>query len=38
MIALLCLFLNLFVPPFKSKGRLEAESAALPPPGSMVMT
>jgi hypothetical protein len=29
MIALRCFFLTLFVSPFKSKGRLEAESAAL---------
>ena len=29
MIALLCLFLTVFVPPFKSKRRLEAENAAL---------
>jgi hypothetical protein len=33
MIALLCLFLNLFASPFKSKSRLEAENAAFPPPG-----
>src|SRR6266404_2152692 len=29
MIALLCFFLTLFAPPFKSKSRLEAENAAL---------
>src|SRR6266581_9153629 len=29
MIALLCLFLTVFVSPFKSKRRLEAENAAL---------
>jgi hypothetical protein len=29
MIALLCFFLALFVSPFKSKSRLEAENAAL---------
>src|SRR5499427_6909454 len=29
MIALLCFFLTLFASPFKSKGRLEAENAAL---------
>jgi hypothetical protein len=29
MIALLCFFLTLFTSPFKSKSRLEAESAAL---------
>jgi hypothetical protein len=29
MIALLCFFLTLFVSPFKSKSRLEAENAAL---------
>jgi hypothetical protein len=32
-IALLCLFLNLFASPFKSKSRLEAENEAFPPPG-----
>jgi hypothetical protein len=30
MIALLCFFLALFVSPFKSKSRLEAENAAVP--------
>ena len=35
--ALLCLSLNLFASPFKSKSRLEAENAAFPPPGSMVI-
>ncbi len=29
MMALLCFFLTLFVSPFKSKSRLEAENAAL---------
>jgi hypothetical protein len=29
MIALLCFFLTLFVSPFKSKSRLEAENAAV---------
>jgi hypothetical protein len=29
MVALLCFFLTLFVAPFKSKGRLEAENTAL---------
>src|SRR5262249_60167653 len=29
MVALLCFFLTLFALPFKSKGRLEAENAAL---------
>jgi len=29
MVALLCFFLTLFVSPFKSKSRLEAENAAL---------
>jgi hypothetical protein len=29
MIALLCFFLTLFASPFKSKGQLEAENAAL---------
>jgi hypothetical protein len=29
MIALFCLWLALFASPFKSKGRLEAENAAL---------
>src|SRR5215475_13372726 len=29
MIALLCFFMTLFASPFKSKGRLEAENAAL---------
>ena len=29
MIALLCFFLTLFVSPFKSKSRLEAENVAL---------
>jgi len=29
MIALLCFFLTLFVSPFKSRSRLEAENAAL---------
>src|SRR5437879_6298587 len=29
MVALLCFFLTLFASPFKSKGRLEAENAAL---------